>query len=358
MRSIKAFLIVVLTFSLLLTAACGIELGNADITEKGTDTTTLSTPESDHTTALGETVVWTGTTAPVDTTSMTDITTSDDSPVETTTSTEPPSTTTNTTTKSTTITTTTKATTTITNPTTPSTTTTKATTATTKSTTTTKKTTNTTTTKVTTKTKSTTATALSIKTQPQSISRLELYTLGTITVVVTGGRAPYTYQWQSESQGFWSDLKDNNVFSSSGTKTLELFVDGSSSSFSVYHEKLRCKITDSDGEYVISNEVEVGAPLLITRQPVSQSIAIGKTAHISVNVMGGKPPYTYRWQIQKGGGTFFDITDGGEYAGSKTSTLSLRPGTTNSWIYFDNFRCVIKDAEGTEIITAEFRISK
>ncbi len=324
MRFIKTFFVLILMISMLLIAACGVELGSKPvITDTGSNTTTIGSSESAETTVLDETTTWAGTTAPIDTVTSTSASSTDDIPEETTVSTED----TTSTTSTTTTTTTTKGTT--------STTTAKATTAATA-------TTKSTTTKATTTTKTTTTKALSIKTQPKSF-RLPLNTAGKLTVEVTGGRAPYIYKWQSQSQGGWEEIKDSNTAWSNGTNTLNLYA--TSPSLFIYHEIIRCEITDSNGAKVASNSVGMEAPLSIIRQPTSPKISPGSSGSVFVSVLGGREPYTYQWESLSQG-YWEEIVDGFDVSGSNTRTLTLKPDVSWSWIYHEEIRCKITDAEG------------
>jgi hypothetical protein len=121
---------------------------------------------------------------------------------------------------------------------------------------------------------------------------------------------------------------------------------------------LRCVVTDADGDEVVSKEakfvVKVELPALaIKTQPVDVSVKVGETATLTVEVNGGKAPYTYQWQ-SKAGKNFMTLIDSSAVSGSGTATLSCTKTVEGS----DEFRCVITDADGnsvtSETVTIEF----
>jgi len=72
------------------------------------------------------------------------------------------------------------------------------------------------------------------------------------------------------------------------------------------------------------------SPLAITTQPVSQTTSQGGTALFTVGAVG-TGPLNYQWQVTNSGtGTFVNLTDGGQFSGSQTNTLSIANLVTNN----------------------------
>ena len=88
--------------------------------------------------------------------------------------------------------------------------------------------------------------------------------------------------------------------------------------------------------------VTVNQPVVITRQPVNQSLCTDKVATFSVVATG--TALSYQWQVSTTGiaGTYTNITNGGVYSGATTSILTITaPPTTMSGYYY---RVVINGA--------------
>ena len=91
-----------------------------------------------------------------------------------------------------------------------------------------------------------------------------------------------------------------------------------------------CIITDNSGQSVKSRTCEVIAKLAVTSQPQSQTVANGKSAALAVSVSGGKTPYTYQW-YRNGMGL------GGATSKTYNATCS------------GNYYCLIKDNSGQSV---------
>ena len=93
-----------------------------------------------------------------------------------------------------------------------------------------------------------------------------------------------------------------------------------------------CIVTDESGQSVKSRTCAVIEKIVITSQPQSQTVANGKSATLSVAVNGGKAPYTYQWY--KAGTAISGAT-------SRTYNASVS----------GSYYCVIKDNSGQSIST-------
>ncbi len=179
-------------------------------------------------------------------------------------------------------------------------------------------------------------------------------------VAVSGGKAPYTYQWQLQSEGStdWSDLKNNAVIS--GANTDELWTVVNEQDF-IYGYHYRCKITDAAGAVVCSQVVRVHekqsvSTLAITSQPVDAVAEAGEQASFQVTVTGGKAPYNYQWQLQSEGSTdWSDLKDNAVIYGANTDEL-WTVVDEQDFIYGYHYRCKITDAAGAVVCSQAVRV--
>jgi hypothetical protein len=92
---------------------------------------------------------------------------------------------------------------------------------------------------------------------------------------------------------------------------------------------------NSCGSSTAQNLTVTTNPLpVINTQPANAQVNIGNQAIFTISSNGG----TYQWQVNAGSG-FQDITNGGQYTGATTNTLTI----SNSTITNDNnqFRCIV-----------------
>ncbi|MBO5967435.1 MAG: hypothetical protein J6S14_02920, partial [Clostridia bacterium] len=194
---------------------------------------------------------------------------------------------------------------------------------------------------------------LSITTQPKDIT-VEAGQKAIFTVAASGGKLPYTYTWQIPERrgGGWSDISANNSsYTGQGTNTLTYLSDTARSSI------VRCVVKDANGDTVTSNTAmvtvtETTLPLAITSQPKDVTLREGLPASVSVEVSGGKAPYTYTWQIQRGR-SWDVLSDSSEVLGQGTNTLILTLKTAG----MATVRCVIKDANGDTVTTDTAKVT-
>jgi parallel beta-helix repeat protein len=105
----------------------------------------------------------------------------------------------------------------------------------------------------------------------------------TFTSNVTGGTAPYKYQW------YLNGTAVSGAMSSSWTLTPTF-----SRSYTVY-----VNVTDNLGVGAKSNvaSVTVNPVLSATVSPVSVTLDVGQSQIFTANAIGGTPPYSYRWYL-------------------------------------------------------------
>ena len=85
-------------------------------------------------------------------------------------------------------------------------------------------------------------------------------------------------------------------------------------------------------------------PLRFVRQPEDVTVYVGEDVSFSVEVAGGVKPYQYQWQIWDGKNQKrVDLT---KFTGPTLSRRHVEKKWDGS-----QFRCVVTDAEGTQIIS-------
>ncbi len=189
------------------------------------------------------------------------------------------------------------------------------------------------------------------------------------TVKASGGKAPYSYAWESRSgSGSWYRVYDTT------SNTLTKFPAASMISSGLY---FRCVVSDTAGNKVTSNEAKVlepgesytggsqgtaptppagnptqaAKPLTITAHP-QDAILAGDYADVvfKVEVTGGTPPYTYRWEDSS---MYLDWAHVFDSKSSNTLPYTLTLGSADNDF---RFRCVITDAKGNTVISNEASI--
>ncbi|MBQ3076329.1 MAG: S-layer homology domain-containing protein [Clostridia bacterium] len=173
-------------------------------------------------------------------------------------------------------------------------------------------------------------------------------------VAVSGGKAPYTYQWQLKMGSSYEGIDSGDDFWAAGWDTDTLSAEIFEEDF-VNGNTYRCVITDADGNTVTSDaakpvEKAVVAPLAITAQPQDVTCAEGEKAEFTVQVSGGKAPYTYRWSYTGNDLIGFkqlnSSTD--EAQGFDSDTLTVT-ASLESFSRQRGYRCIVTDAEGATV---------
>jgi len=179
--------------------------------------------------------------------------------------------------------------------------------------------------------------ALSFLTQPASAG-ISYGGSGTLSVTVTGGTAPYFYQWYKGERGDTSSPIAGATTDSYTTDALTNTAD--------YWVRVTDSATGSAGGGIAdSNTAVMSVSLGISRQPASASIDFGQSAMLSVVASGGRAPYSYQWYR----GQF----NGGPISGATASTLDAGPflgqnqfGNQNTQ---ERFWVVVKDGKGFNV---------
>ena len=150
----------------------------------------------------------------------------------------------------------------------------------------------------------------------------------------------------------WFNISDNPNFSGETSDTLYSGITTAS------EKKVRCIVTDANGDKVISKEAtlvftEEEVPLTVSVSEKDLTVEAGSSATLIVKGEGGKAPYTYQWEIATTDGKWTEISDNPFFSGATNSSMkvALTEETT------EKFRCVITDAKGKEAISEEITLN-
>ena len=191
------------------------------------------------------------------------------------------------------------------------------------------------------------AEALEITKEPKSVKVQEGEEV-TLSVAVEGGTEPYTYQWQisvmANKKEVFQNISDNDSVEGAETAELTLNTTGAITN------EFRCVITDANEESVTTQTAKVtvnkALPLAIKTQPGSKTAEPGTTVEFSVEVEGGKEPYTYQWMHEVGGAKKQVVPIPNETAATIVRTAPSENGSTKC-------HCVITDANGDTVTSEE-----
>ena len=180
----------------------------------------------------------------------------------------------------------------------------------------------------------------------------EVGSTATFRVAVIGGAEPYTYQWEFTTDNL-SEWLNVGYWATGGTSNTMSFQVAGAYEWND-HYKYRCVITDAAGNQIISDEAWVEEALNIVTQPQNVTAKVGDEVSFLAEVEGGKAPHTYQWQIHSvgNGDVWSNIPlDSGWASGQQTESLSFVVGQYEYGNY--QYRCVITDAEGNQVISNE-----
>ena len=175
------------------------------------------------------------------------------------------------------------------------------------------------------------ATTLKITKQPVSVTVAEGKTA---TVMVQAQGDGLTYKWYYKNKGDGKFSLTDSFTGSTYSVTMASARNG---------RQIYCVITDKYGNSITTNTVTLGmaTKLKITKQPVSVTVAEGKTATVTVQAQGDG--LTYKWYYKNKGDSKFSLTDS-----FKGTTYSVAMDSTRNGrqVY-----CVITDQYGNSVTT-------
>lgn len=179
-----------------------------------------------------------------------------------------------------------------------------------------------------------------------------------LNVSVTGGTGKQSFKWRRSMDGKnWEDVKDGTQYSGSDTQTLTVEANEDTTGF-LY----KCWVSDSNGKYAESRESQfaISRPeLTVAKQPQDVSAQADEWVSFTVQVSGGKDPYTYRWESRDDQSNFsaLPLNNPNYVKNADTATLNLR-ASANDWNYGFEYRCKITDALGNSVYSEPASISE
>ncbi len=148
----------------------------------------------------------------------------------------------------------------------------------------------------------------------------------TLSVVVTGGKEPYRYQWYNDAGAISRADSDTYVPKAAGDYW--------------------CVVTDGKGTSVTSDKASLRVePLQITKQPSPELQYIKESGNTTLDIetTGGLPPVTCQWEKWTGS----------LWRNFRTGTSVRVEGTQAG-----DFRCVVTDASGTKLISKTVTVAE
>ncbi len=139
----------------------------------------------------------------------------------------------------------------------------------------------------------------------------------TFAPVVASGTQPFSFQWYNNGAA----LAGGN-FGGTTTSSLTISNLATNNSGSYYIVVSNSAGTASNLADVLS--VQYHIPNIVSGEPTSVTTFIGAATSLFASQTGGTPPVTYQWY--KGTNA---LTDGAEFSGSSTTTLTINPAATN-----------------------------
>jgi len=97
---------------------------------------------------------------------------------------------------------------------------------------------------------------------------------------------------------------------------------------------------------------------MITTQPEYANVAVGGTAVFKTAVIGGKAPYTRKWEKSKDGETWVDLDETDNATRTDGFTLTLNDVKEEQFTNYYMFRCTITDSIGTSLTTEIAKLVK
>ena len=160
----------------------------------------------------------------------------------------------------------------------------------------------------------------------------------TFTVRASGSGLKYQWYFKKDSIGAaWTEWAGHTtaVTSASANVTWDGML-------------VRCEVTDSDGNSVVSEaaKVKIKAPLQIVRQPSDTMAVLGETTVFSVKAVGSG--LKYQWYFKKKGLAFWTL-----WKGHITAVTSAVANTTWEGM---QLQCIITDSTGSTVTSRNLTV--
>lgn len=157
-------------------------------------------------------------------------------------------------------------------------------------------------------------------------------------VEVAGNQLSYRWYYSKDGGSSWNTCQYGEAYR---TSTLTF-----STKNYQYGYQFRCLIKDKSGNSITTDEVTLKQiELDIVKQPISNAYEIGEMACFSTVAKGNG--VSYRWYYSKDKGATWNTC---QYGGYKTDNLTFE---VKKYQYGYQFRCLVKDRNGTEMISDE-----
>ena len=138
-------------------------------------------------------------------------------------------------------------------------------------------------------------------------------------------------QWQVSTDGgaTFSSITDGGVYSGAGTTTLNI----TAALASMNGEEFQAVFSNSASLIATTTAATLTVDLAptVTTNPANQTISAGGTATFTAAASNGNPtPTLVQWQVSTdGGNTWANLSDGGNFGGSATTTLTVSAAYTS-----------------------------
>jgi uncharacterized repeat protein (TIGR03803 family)/predicted outer membrane repeat protein len=159
----------------------------------------------------------------------------------------------------------------------------------------------------------------SITTQPSNqtinVGQIAMLTAGTFL-----GSPPDTVQWQVNTGSGFTNVANGSVYGGATTTTLTI----AGALAGMNGDQYQAVFTSVAG--MLTTTPATLAVDSITTQPGNQIINSGQSTTLTAGTAFGDPPDTVQWRVNTGSG-FANLSDGGAYSGSSTTTLTISGAT-------------------------------
>ena len=159
-----------------------------------------------------------------------------------------------------------------------------------------------------------------------------------------GGSGVYSYQWQysycSEETDGPPEFEDCSSSWTTGFDTDTMKITVSDLNDLVNNYTFRCIVTDSAGDSVSSDWIEVVPKIIISQQPVDVMVEEGEKAVVKLSATGDD--LTYDWYYRNPGKSYFEYTS--TFKGNSYTISSMDERRNGRQVY-----CVVTDKYGNSI---------